>query len=292
MRQKISDGSSDTAYGGPVIAELGLCWGTIPRAPLLAHIDAAADAGYTSISISPEQYAGAKRSASELRSRLDDVGIRVDSVDPALTWLPGLRSMPGAGLLSYDVDDLLAAASALGAPWINAAAALPGPWSEAEITEAFAVLCARAGDAGIGVLLEFVPWSTVRDLTSAARVVRASGADNAGVTFDVWHFYRGGGRHSDVSADDLMLVHSIQINDAFETPATDPMTESISARLLPGDGAILLTELIPRLLDGAPTDVLSIEVFSADLRREPVNVVAKQAADAARRVLADCIPPA
>jgi sugar phosphate isomerase/epimerase len=255
---------------------------------LLAHIDAAADAGFSGISISPEQYAGAQRSAAELRSRLDDCGMTVDAVDPALTWLPNLPTTPGAGLLSYDVSELLDAAAALGAPWINAAVALPGPWSEAEITDAFAALCRRGDDVGVGVLLEFVPWSVVGDLAAAARVVRASGAANAGVTFDTWHFHRGGGRLASLDAQDLALVRSIQISDATAQPPTDPMTESISSRLLPGDGVIALLELIPMLSEAAPADAVSVEVFSTDLRREPVPEVARLAAAAARRVLAAC----
>lgn len=283
MAQKISDDPSDT---DAVVAQLGLCWGTVPRAPLLAHIDAAADAGFTSISVSPEQYAGAQRSPAELRSRLDACGITVDVVDPALTWLPGLPTTPGAGLLSYETHDLLDAAAALGAPWINAAVALPGPWSEAEITDCFAALCAKSTEVGVGVLLEFVPWSTVGDLSAAARVVRNSGAVNAGVTFDVWHFHRGGGRIANLSSEDLALVHSIQINDATPSPMSDTMTESISARLLPGDGAIPLVELLPRVLGDAATDVLSVEVFNTDLHRQPVPVMAKLAAQATHSLLA------
>lgn len=274
------------SYG--VTARLGLCWGTIPRAPLLAHIDAAVEAGFSHISVSAEQFAGAQRSATDLRSRLTDCGITIDAVDPALTWLPGLQSTPGAGLLSYDVRDLIDAAVALGAPWINAAVALPGPWSEAEITESFARLCATGADAGVGVLLEFVPWSTVGDLAAAARVVRASAATNAAVTFDTWHFHRGGGRVGNLSSDDLALVRCIQVSDATAEPATDPMTESISGRLMPGDGVIPLPELLPRLLTESATDVVSVEVFSTDLRREPVMVTAKTAADATRTLLTDC----
>lgn len=265
---------------------LGLCWGTVPRASLLAHIDAAVEAGYTTISVSPEQYAGAQRSPTELRSRLNDSGICVEAVDPALTWLPGLPATPGAGLLSYDVDELIDAAAALSAPWINAAAALPGPWSEAQITESFATLCGRAAEAGVGVLLEFVPWSTVGDLSSAARVVRESGAANAGVTFDVWHFHRGSGRLNELISEDLALVRSVQINDAAAEATADAMTESISARLLPGDGVIDFGPLLPRLLAEAATDVVSVEVFSTELRRSPVPLVAKRAADATHQVLA------
>jgi sugar phosphate isomerase/epimerase len=66
------------------------------------------------------------------------------------------------------------------------------------------------------------------------------------------------------------------------------MTESISARLLPGDGVIPLLELMPLLRESAPADAVSVEVFSTDLRRQPVPDIARLAADATRRVLAAC----
>lgn len=264
---------------------LGLCWGTVPRAPLSAQIDVAADEGYSSISVSPEQYFTSQRSAAELRSRLEDCGLAVEAVDPALTWLPGLPSTPGAGLLSYDVAELIDAAAALGAPWVNAAAALPGPWSEAEITECFAKLCHRAQDAGVGVLLEFVPWSTVGTLAAAARVVRGSGASNAGITFDTWHFHRGGGRLAGLLEEDLALVHSVQVSDASPDPSADAMTESISARLMPGDGAIPLADVLTHVLAHCATDVVSVEVFNTELRRQAVMVTAHEAAEATRRVI-------
>ncbi|HVU60047.1 MAG TPA: sugar phosphate isomerase/epimerase [Mycobacteriales bacterium] len=265
---------------------LGLCWGTVPRAPLLTHIDAAADAGFTSISVSPEQYLSAHRSPAELRLRLADCGVVVDAVDPALTWLPGMPPTPDGGLLSYDTADVLTTAEALGARWINAAVAFPGPWSQAEITDAFAALCRRGAEAGVGVLLEFVPWSTVGDLPAAARVVRACGAANAGVTFDTWHFHRGGSRLASLTAEDLSVVRAIQISDAVAQPTTDSMTESISARLLPGEGVIPLLELLSLLREATAEAPLSVEVFNTDLRRQPVDTVARLAGDAARRVIA------
>ena len=262
---------------------LGLCWGTVPKASLLEHIEAAAEAGYSTISVSAEEFETSNRSPSEIRRRLDDLGLVVGEVDPVLTWLPGIRPSPGAGLLSYDVDDLLNVATSLGAHYLNAAAAFPGAWSEDDVVAAFAALCAQAKERDVGVLLEFLPWSVVDDLATAARVVRSSGADNAGVTFDVWHFHRRGRAVASLAADDLGLVRCIQLNDAAAEPAADPMGESISARLLPGDGAIDLGALLPQLLEHAATDVLSLEVFNHELARLPAGEIARVAAEAARQ---------
>jgi sugar phosphate isomerase/epimerase len=63
------------------------------------------------------------------------------------------------------------------------------------------------------------------------------------------------------------------------------MTESISARLLPGDGVIPLRDLLPRLVEETATDVLSVEVFSTELRRVPVPEMARRAADAVLQLL-------
>ena len=106
------------------------------------------------------------------------------------------------------------------------------------------------------------------------------------MTFDVWHFHRGGARLDELAGEDLALVRCIQINDAAAEATADAMTESISARLFPGDGVIAFESLLPRLLAHAATDVVSVEVFSTELRRKPVPAVAKLAADATHHVLA------
>ena len=156
--------------------QLGLCWGTVPRASLLTQIDAAVEAGYTTISVSPEQYAGAQRSPSELRARLDDSGIAVEAVDPALTWLPGLPATARRRAVVLWRCRAHRRRRGTSSPVDQRGRCASRSVVGGEITRPSQVLSAQAAEAGVGVLLEFVPWSTVGDLSSAARVVRECGA--------------------------------------------------------------------------------------------------------------------
>lgn len=62
--------------------------------------------------------------------------------------------------------------------------------NEARLIESFAHLCAIASDCGMSANLEFMPWTAVPDLTTAKRVVTATGADNGGVLIDALHYDR------------------------------------------------------------------------------------------------------
>jgi 4-hydroxyphenylpyruvate dioxygenase len=121
-------------------------------------------------------------------------------------------------------------------------------------------------------------------LPSAVEVVRSCDATNAGVTFDVWHFHRGGGVVGELSDDDLVYVRGVQLSDALAEPVGDPMAESISQRLMPGEGVIPFDTLIPRLVAAAPTATIGVEVFNTTYADRPTADVAREAMRTARAV--------
>lgn len=255
---------------------LGLCWGTVAHAGLLELTDAAASAGFDWISVNPQQYVECPATDAEIRQRLDDAGVVIHQVDPLLCWLPGLAPIPGGGLLAYGPDDVLSVADAVGARRINAAVGFAGDWSLDVITDSLASICDRAAAYDVAVTLEFLPWSRVRDLSTAADVVRRSNAANAGVLFDVWHFHRGGGAVDELDTADLALVRDVQVSDAAREPTFEPMTEAMSLRLMPGVGAIPLAPLLRRLLTDSDASV-GVEVFNNGHADRPVTAIAAEA---------------
>ena len=78
----------------------------------------------------------------------------------------------------------------------------------------------------------------------------------------------------------------MQINDAPAEPAGDLIAETLSGRLLPGEGAIPLGRWL-RWLDaiGARAPI-GVEVFSSALDALPPVEVGRRCGDAARAVLA------
>jgi sugar phosphate isomerase/epimerase len=267
---------------------LSLCWGTVPNAGLLELVDAAAAASFDAVSITGQMYDDAGCTDAELARRLDDAGLFVSEVDPLLTWLPGQEPLPDGGPFGYGVDDMVRVATAVGASRINAAVPFAGKWSRAEITDAFGVAAGRAARDGVDLLLEFLPWTNVHDLATAAAVVRGCAVASAGVMVDVWHVHRG---NSGLYDADLVTVSGIQLDDASPEPGADVVAETMSARLLPGEGVIPLAAMLPPLLAAAPEAVIGVEVFNRRHESMRAVEVAQNAARAARRTLASVADP-
>lgn len=115
--------------------------------------------------------------------------------------------------------------------------------------------------------LEFMPWTAVKNIRAAQRVVEASGATNAGVLIDSLHFFRSASSFDDLKALPMHLVHYIQICDA---PAVyDPSDEGLiyvarNARLTPGEGQLDLKRLLQYI---PPSKPIGIEVPNDRMRQ-------------------------
>jgi sugar phosphate isomerase/epimerase len=63
---------------------------------------------------------------------------------------------------------------------------------EQRLTQRFAALCELAAPLGLTPCLEPMPWTEVRDLVQAARIVEAAAQAHAGMLVDAIHFDRAG----------------------------------------------------------------------------------------------------
>jgi sugar phosphate isomerase/epimerase len=120
---------------------------------------------------------------------------------------------------------------------------------------------------GMTADLEFMPWTAVKDASTALRIVRNAGSpNNAGILVDALHFGRSQTSLDDISAIPRELLHYAQICDARAglNFSTDEMIHTARCeRLLPGDGNIDL----PGLFAALPSD-LPISVEVVNLARE------------------------
>ena len=128
---------------------------------------------------------------------------------------------------------------------------------ESRTVERFSELCDRSAAYGLQVCLEFAIYTGVRTLAHAAHVVARSKRPNASILIDALHFSRSGGLPAHVASVDPSLLRYAQICDATgdmpgpsDTPAL--IREARTGRLLPGEGALPLAELVAALPDGAP----------------------------------------
>lgn len=138
---------------------------------------------------------------------------------------------------------------------------------ESRLTENYAHLCVVMKPYGMTADLEFMPWTAVKDASTALRIVRNAGSpNNAGILVDALHFGRSQTSLDDISAIPRELLHYAQICDARAglNFSTDEMIHTARCeRLLPGDGNIDL----PGLFAALPSD-LPISVEVVNLARE------------------------
>ena len=126
---------------------------------------------------------------------------------------------------------------------------------EARTMERFCELCERAQQYGLHVCLEFAIYTGVRTLADAARLVKKSGSANASVLVDALHFSRSGGlpvRHRGHRCVALQVCADLRRRGRHPDRAADLIREARTGRLLPGEGALPLRDLVAALPAAIP----------------------------------------
>jgi sugar phosphate isomerase/epimerase len=213
----------------------------------------AAEAGFASVNLrtAPAVPGGAAfpmRAGDDLvracRRRLADTGISVRTIEQV-----GLGRTTNVASLRH----LLEAGAELGASRMLCSGDDP---DLSLLADRFAEVCQLAGQFGMAVDLEFMPFRALKTLTDAAAVVAASGAENGWVCLDALHLFRSGGSIASLSAVDPARLGLLQLCDApREAPDPNGLAEEArQGRLLPGRGELALAELVAAYPDGRPID--------------------------------------
>ena len=185
------------------------------------------------------------------------------------------------------MEDVFHLAQVAGTDLVNAPLGLATPSSEQEIVDGFAALCEKAGEAGLRVSLEFMPFNQVSSLATAVRIVQQAGCDNGGIMFDCWHHHRGGGLPEDILSVPGECFFAMQLDDALPQPMEDVMEETLNHRLLPGDGCIDLVQTLRNLKTVGAEVVYDVEVFSDPLRTLGADERARRMFDAASAIVGE-----
>ena len=155
-----------------------------------------------------------------------------------------------------------------------------------DVTERFAALCDRAGEHGLLVALEFLPWSGIPDVATAWRIVRDAGRANGGLLVDTWHHLRGGADDDALRAVPGERVFVVQVSDAPLEPVGPYMEDTMLRRRLPGAGELDLVGFL-RTLDGMGVDCpISVEIFSPELQALRPEELAHRAYDTTTALIA------
>lgn len=191
----------------------------------------------------------------EIERRLADTGIEVLDIEI-------FRVKPDTRVEDYRIA--LETGARLGARHVLVAGNDP---EEARMTERFAAMCDIGAPLGLTMDLEPMPWTDVKNLQQAARVVAAANRPNAGVLIDPIHFDRAGNAPADIVLVPPRALHYAQLCDAPAQRPTDIETvlhQARAERLMPGDGGLDLKGILRALPASLP---LGIEVPMQQLAR-------------------------
>jgi sugar phosphate isomerase/epimerase len=128
----------------------------------------------------------------------------------------------------------------------------------------FGELCDRAGDHGLVVGLEFLPFTDVFSVLDARRIVEAAGRPNGGICVDIWHHERGANDLGAIADLPGEFITGIQFSDGPASPLLDDYkADCLASRVPPGEGTFDVPGFLAAV-DHAPIGVpISYEVCSA-----------------------------
>ncbi|MBS3763233.1 MAG: sugar phosphate isomerase/epimerase [Planctomycetes bacterium] len=172
---------------------------------------------------------------------------------------------------------------ALGAETLVVIPTVPGspvtPDKYDTLVEGMARCCDIAEPYGVSLAIEFIKGGgLIGSVATAADIANRTQRDNIGVLFDTFHFYMGISKVSDIrnlSGDDILLIHLNDCPDVYREIAEDGM------RILPGEGAIPLQEILGAVRDTGYNGFVSLEIFNQDIWDLDVKHAAKISYDKA-----------
>ena len=186
----------------------------------------------------------------DTKSALQNTGLRVNDIE----FVKVTQETTAQSLLPFfDCGAELGAKTAILAPYDDD---LP------RLADTIASLSEAAQARGIGVVLEFFPWTSVPDLQTCWQVVQAAGED-VGLLVDSLHFDRSGSSHdllAQIPAARMPFLHlcDAPVQDSYTTE--ELLHTARGERFAPGDGQIDLAAF----LKAAPNAPIGLEIPRPD----------------------------
>lgn len=250
----------------------------------------AARAGYEAVELRmPKIEAFLRHSTlADLRALLDRNGLRAASINSIERCTLG--SPEHEDMIDAEVGRFAGIAAALGSEILIVCPGEIQPthtWDE--IVTRSAKTVARLADTAwkhrVHLSFEFLgfDWCSVKTPAEAWAVVQAANRGNLGITVDVANFHCGPARLGEIAALPAHAVNMFHVNDLPDMPRE---AMGIYDRVLPGDGAGPVLEMMRELKRIGFSGFASVETFSHELNKLDPFTVAKDAIDKTRALLA------
>ncbi|EED36296.1 hypothetical protein NOR51B_2246 [Luminiphilus syltensis NOR5-1B] len=256
--------------------------------PFDRQLDAAVAGGFDAIAVGGLTHDALKSqgmTGADIRALTEGKGVRLGHYDGFTDWAP-VRfddSIPplAQSVFDFSTEAVLAICADLGLHSVGATGAYrPGRFSVNELADGFAAFCEQADRVGLWVDLEFIPFWGIPDLPAAWDIVEASGARNAGVLLDTWHFCRGNADLEYLRNLPTHAISAVQVAGGL-TPSSGMslIDECLTLRTAPGHGDLDITAVLGLLARQETIRSIGPEVFSDALDAEPAESVGKQMAE-------------
>lgn len=248
------------------------------KLPLEEIVDLVADAGYDGIEPwlrEIEEYVAAGKSLADLRKRIADRGLRVESAIGFAKWIVDDPAERAAGLEQMKHDMELVAAiggTHIAAPPVG----MHGGDAPAVDLLAAAERYRAVLDLGreTGVIPQVEVWGFSKNLSrlgEAMLVAIEAGHPDACLLPDVYHIFKGGSDFQGLSLLSAQSMHCFHFNDY---PATPPRAEmNDSHRVYPGEGVAPWEQIIGILREMGYQGVASLELFNREYWKQDPKLV-------------------
>jgi sugar phosphate isomerase/epimerase len=274
---------------------LATCWTTAGDAapsredwrspvPLRERIEAAAAAGFTGFGVLAVDLAVAEREHawSGIRTMLADNGIVHLELEGLPDWWSGGPERAASDELRRF---LLTAAEALGARHLKVTPdTSEAQWEPEHWAAEFALLAAQAADAGARLGIEFLPWSNLRTVHDALRLVEDAGHPTGGIVIDAWHVERAGTSPGELAALPLHRIVGVELDDADREVVGTFFEDTVDRRRYCGEGSFDLAGITAALRGAGWSGPWGVEILSTEHRRLDVRQAAARAASTTRRL--------
>lgn len=253
------------------------------------EIDLAGKAGYQAIEPwlnKLNAYVSGGGSLKDLRKRLNDQGVTVESAIGFATWIVDDEGVRNLGFEQAKKDmDLLAQ---IGAVRIAAPPAGVKPGQTIDLhraAERYRKLLELGDQTGVIPELEFWgPSTAIGQLNTAMFIAMAAAHPKACILGDFYHMYKGG-----TPVDSLRLIGPntmpvIHCNDYPASPARDKINDG--DRVYPGDGVAPLKQMLRILRANGATPVLSLELFNKEYWKQDAEQVVRTGLAKMKQVVA------
>ncbi|MGC6444569.1 MAG: sugar phosphate isomerase/epimerase family protein, partial [Rubripirellula sp.] len=233
------------------------------------QIEITAKAGYDGIEPwigDLQRYADEGGSLTDLKKRIQDLGLTVDSAIGFANWIVDDDQARKEGLENAKREMSVVKAiggSRVAAPPVGAhrgdSVSPPLP----VIAERYRALLQVGAEIGVTPQLELWGFSpTLSKLSELAYVAAGAEHADACVLPDFYHIYKGGSDFSALGMIEASRMHCFHMNDYPAAPPRESIADK--DRVFPGDGVCPLPQIIRQLIDHGFRGTFSLELFNPE----------------------------